>query len=134
MALPTAALRPDRVWQGQRFVHNRAAEGRFLPCRLPGFAARDTTIAAGTGGLASVRVLRPDGAAPAWVAHQGDILFSFVLSGRVTLEGRDRDPVSLEAGDAFVIPPGLPTRLGAGSPDLELLEVSLPGDPVTLPA
>jgi hypothetical protein len=37
----------------------------------------------------------------------------------------------LTAGDAFVIPPGLATRYAEATPDLELLEVSLPGNPVT---
>ena len=44
MTLPTPHLRPDREWQGQRFVHNVGAEGAFDPFRLPGFEARDTTI------------------------------------------------------------------------------------------
>jgi mannose-6-phosphate isomerase-like protein (cupin superfamily) len=34
----------------------------------------------------------------------------------------------LSAGDAFVIPPGMRTRYSDPSDDLELLEVSLPGE------
>ncbi len=127
MTLPTPNLRPEREWRGQRFVHNVGAKGVFGPSRLPGFQARDTTINANTKGVASVIVLRPDGGSPAWTRHDGDILFTFVLSGAMKLEGEGKEPFGLSAGDAFVIPPGLATRYADPSGDLELLEVSLPG-------
>lgn len=127
MELPTPQLRPEREWQGQRFVHNVGAKGRFGPCRLPGFMARDTTINANTKGIASVMVARPDGGETRWTAHDGDILFTFVMRGTMTLEGDGKAPFGLSAGDAFVIPPGMATRYTAPSADLELLEVSLPG-------
>ncbi|MFN3823169.1 MAG: cupin domain-containing protein [Pseudorhodobacter sp.] len=134
MTLPTPHLRPDRVWQGQRFVHNRAEGALFSPFRLPGFVARDTTIHANTGGVASVMVARPDGGQTQTMAHDGDILFTYVLSGEMTVEAAGHPPAQLAAGDAFVIPPGLATRYRDPSPDLELLEVSLPGRPPTRPA
>ncbi len=130
MNLPTPWFRPEREWMGQRFVHNVGAKGSFLPSRLPGFEARDTTINENTKGVASVMVARPTGEAP-WTRHEGDILFTFVLSGEMTLEGEGKEPHRLSPGDAFVIPPGLATRYSATTPDLELLEVSLPGNPVT---
>ena len=130
MTLPTSHLRPDREWQGQRFVHNEGATGLFAPCRIPGFEARDTTINAGTKGVASVMVARPAGVAP-WTVHDGDILFTFVMAGAMTLEGEGKDPFRLAPGDAFVIPPGLATRYANATADLQLLEVSLPGNPPT---
>ncbi|QYK42788.1 MAG: cupin domain-containing protein [Paracoccaceae bacterium] len=133
MALPTPHLRPDRQWGGQRFVHNTADRGAFAPHRLPGFVARDTTIAANTGGVASVLVVRPGGGVAGWMRHSGDILFTYVMAGTLVLEGEGRAPVPLEKGDAFVIPPGLATRYGEPSPDLELLEVSLPAEVPTAP-
>ena len=45
----------------------------------------------------------------------------------MVLEGEERPPFALEAGDAFVIPPGETARYGEPSEDLELLEVALPG-------
>ena len=130
MTLPTPDLRPDRDWQGQKFVHNVGAQGRFEPFRIPGFQARDTTINQNTKGVASVMVARPtpDSGGPApWTRHQGDILFTYVMAGEMTLEGEGKDPCRLSPGDAFVIPPGLATRYAEATPDLELLEVSLPG-------
>ncbi len=127
MTLPTPHLRPDREWDGQRFVHNIGKEGEFRPFRLPGFVARDTTINANTKGVASVMVARPDGGETRWTSHDGDILFTFVMKGGMTLEGEGKDPYRLSAGDAFVIPPGMATRYADPTADLELLEVSLPG-------
>ena len=127
MTLPTPHLRPDREWDGQRFVHNIGREGEFRPFRLPGFVARDTTINANTRGVASVMVARPDGGETRWTSHDGDILFTFVMKGGMTLEGEGKDPYRLSAGDAFVIPPGMATRYADPTADLELLEVSLPG-------
>ncbi|WP_121063104.1 cupin domain-containing protein [Chachezhania antarctica] len=127
MDLPTAQLRPDREWQGQKFVHNLAQGADWQPFRLPGFQCRDTTIAANTGNVAGVQVVRPGNGAPAWARHDADILFTFVMAGGVTLHGEGRDPYRLEKGDAFVIPPGMATRLADATADLELLEVALPG-------
>ncbi|MCE8510288.1 cupin [Ruegeria pomeroyi] len=127
MTLPTPHLRPEREWQGQRFVYNRAEGAEWSPFRLPGYICRDTTIAENTKGVAGVQVVRRGQGTPQWAAHDTDILFTFVMNGTVTLEGEGRDPFPLEQGDAFVIPPGMRTRLSDPSDDIELLEVTLPG-------
>jgi mannose-6-phosphate isomerase-like protein (cupin superfamily) len=131
MKLPTPHFRPDREWDGQKFVHDIGSKGVFKPFRIPGFEARDTTIMAATKGVASVMVARPVGAAAPWTKHEGDILFTFVMTGGMTLEGEGKDPYRLEPGDAFVIPPDMATRYSDPSADLQLLEVTLPGNPAT---
>ena len=130
MTLPTPHYRPEREWDGQRFVHDIGSKGVFRPFRIPGFEARDTTINENTKGVASVMVARPVGPAP-WTVHDGDILFTFVMRGGMTLEGEGKDPYRLSPGDAFVIPPGMATRYADPTPDLQLLEVTLPGNPPT---
>jgi quercetin dioxygenase-like cupin family protein len=127
MTLPTPHLRPEREWQGQRFVHNVAEGAIWAPFRVPGFEARDTTIALNTKDVASVMVARPVRGTPPATRHDSDIHFTYVMSGGMTLEGEGKNPFRLEAGDAFVIPPGMTTRYAEATPDLELLEVSLPG-------
>jgi len=129
MELPTATERPEREWDGQRFVHNIGQTGEFRPFRIPGFEARDTTINENTKGVASVMVARPvpgAGEMP-WTTHSADILFNFVMEGTMTLEGEGKEPYDLSPGDAFVIPPGMATRYRNPSGDLQLLEVTLPG-------
>ena len=132
MTLPNDKLDPDREWDGQRFVHDIGAKGEFRPFRLPGFVARDTSIHANTKGVASVMVARPDGGETRWTRHEGDILFTFVMAGGMVLEGEGKEPYRLSPGDAFVIPPGLATRYAEPTADLQLLEVTLPGNPVTV--
>ena len=134
MTLPTASERPDREWDGQRFVHSLAKDGVFKPFRIPGFEARDTTINANTKGVASVMVARSTGQPAPWTRHSGDILFTFVMKGQMTLEGEGKTPYRLSPGDAFVIPPGMASRYGEPSSGLELLEVALPGNFETTPS
>ncbi|RBW57386.1 cupin domain-containing protein [Ruegeria sp. A3M17] len=127
MELPTPNFRPDREWQGQRFVYNKAENSEWGPFRQPGYICHDTTIAENTKGVAGVQVVRKGQGEPVWATHDTDIHFTFVMTGEVTLEGEGRDPYRLEQGDAFVIPPGMRTKLSEPSDDVELLEVTLPG-------
>jgi quercetin dioxygenase-like cupin family protein len=132
--LPTATLRPDREWQGQRFVHNVAKGAEWRPFRLTGYEARDTTIRANTKGVADVKVVRKVQGNPGNTTHDSDILFGFVMKGGFSLAAQGRPPQRLSPGDAFVTPPGLPTTWADPSDDVEILEVSLPGDFRTIPA
>jgi len=127
MVLPTPHVRPDREWQGQKFVFNQVEGAEWRSASLDGFVARDTTIARNTKGVAGVQVLRRGQGAPVWATHDADVHFTFVMEGQMTLEGEGKDPYRLSAGDAFVIPPGMSTRYADPSDDLELLEVRLPG-------
>lgn len=134
MVLPTPDERPEREWQGQRFVHNVGSTGHWRPFRLSGYEARDTTIATNTKDVAGVQVVRKAQGKTEWAVHDADILFGFLMSGGLTLEGEGKPPYRLEAGDAFVIPPGMATRWADPAEDFELLEVSLPGRFQTRPA
>lgn len=126
MTLPNGPANPDQLYGGQRFVHYRGEGTAWAPFRIPGFQARDTTIGTHTGGVANVQVVRRGtGNVPA-TRHSGDILFSYVMSGSLTLEAEGQDPTALSPGDAFVIPPGQCTRYAHPSSDLTLIEVTLP--------
>ncbi|MFB0994085.1 MAG: cupin, partial [Paracoccaceae bacterium] len=55
--------------------------GNFVPFRILGFEARDTTIKSNTKDLASVVSALPlAGQTAPWISHDGDILISFVIS------------------------------------------------------
>ena len=77
--------------------------------------------------MAGVQVLQRSSGKPVWTQHDADIHFTFVMAGSMLLEGQRCDPYLLAPGDAFVIPPGMATRYGDPSDDIELLEVTLPG-------
>ena len=127
MTLPTATVDRARRWQGQLFVHALARDADWQPSGWPGLVARDTGIAAGTQGVAGVRVLRRGAGDTAARRHDADIHFTFVMEGSLRLEAEGHPPRDLSPGDAFVIPPGLAVRHADPSDDLELLEVTLPG-------
>jgi len=127
MELPNSTHNPDRLFKGQKFVHHKADDADWGSFRLPGFESRDTTISDNTQGLAGVHVVRRGKGKRVWSFHDSEIHFTFVMSGRMILEGEGVEPCFLSAGDAFVIPPKMRTRYSDPSDDLELLEVSLPG-------
>ncbi len=127
MTLPNGRGDPAREWQGQRFVHHQLSQAVWQPYRAAGFSCRDTGIAAGTRGVASIKVARFDGGAPTRLVHQADINFFFVLVGQASLTADGHPAHQLEAGDAFVVPPGLATGFSNCSRDFEMMEVTLPG-------
>ncbi len=129
MTLPTPNLRPDREWQGQRFVHNVGARAPLGAVPDPGLdRARHHDQRAiprawpRPGASAAARhaalATRHDGRHPVHLRH----------GRRDDAEGEGKDPYRLSPGDAFVIPPGMTTRYAEPSADLELLEVVLPGN------
>jgi quercetin dioxygenase-like cupin family protein len=129
LELPTAELRTDRDYGGQRFVRFTAATARFSPSELPGFDACELGIAAATRGFASTRVLRARDPGRLVARHGADLLFHFVLRGQLTLDGEHR----LAAASAFTLPAERPFTWSDASPDLELLQVALPGEPALEP-
>ena len=127
LALPTAAVRPERDFGGQRFVRHEAASAPFGPWRLPGYQCRDLGFARATEGLAGGKVVRPTGdAAPVVCRHEGELLFLMVTEGSLTLRAEGAGAEHLAAGDAVVVPAGMPHALAEPSRDLTLLEVTSP--------
>ncbi|TMQ08401.1 MAG: cupin [Deltaproteobacteria bacterium] len=125
LALPSPTLDRDRDFDGQRFVRFLAASAQFAPAPLPGFDACELGIAAATRGLAGVSVLRARDPARIALRHDAELWFHVVLRGELTLDDQHR----LGAADAFTIPAGRPVTWSHASPDLELLQVTLPARP-----
>jgi mannose-6-phosphate isomerase-like protein (cupin superfamily) len=131
LPLPSAPLPPEHLFGGQRFTRHIKAESAWTAWRLKGFEAQNTGIEAATDGLAAVRLVRVSGATPEVVqSHDTEFCFYFVLSGSLTVtQGQTR--YTLLRDDSITIPGLLPYALAA-SPDLEMLEVMLPGSPELL--
>lgn len=127
LELPTAMIRADREFSGQRFVRFVPADARFTPARIAGFEDCELGILGATRGLAAVRVLRLHSAAATGgtYVHGAELWFHVVLRGSMLLDGEHR----LGPADAFVIPAGQPFAWRDASPDLELLEIAVPGQP-----
>jgi quercetin dioxygenase-like cupin family protein len=122
MSLPTGRTLPHRDFGGQIFLRHVAAEAPWKP-EDDAFERRDTGMADATRGLADAVVLRPaNGRGLTLPAHEGELLFGFVLDGAAVLRCAGAAD-SLGRADAFVIPPGEAWSLEEASPDLALLMV-----------
>src|SRR5262245_22779359 len=125
MRLPTRDVLPARLFGGQRFVRHRARDSSWEPWRLDGFKARDTGVAASTNGLAAARVVKSNSAITAMVdGHVGELLFLFILEGKLGINSGGQGNHQLMAGDSCVIPASADYTLKAGA-GLEMLEVNL---------
>jgi mannose-6-phosphate isomerase-like protein (cupin superfamily) len=126
LSLPNGR-RPGRTFGGQRFVHARAAEAAWQPLgeRL---LERDFGIAAATGGLARVRIVRADahpGALPLPAAVQvgGGAAVRVVLAGRALLRGPGAG-AQLERFDAWVTGTTGACEISVAGGDFSWLEVA----------
>jgi len=130
MSLPTTSLKPQRDFDGQRFVFHQAADATLSTGIVKGFMHRDTGIFAATNGLASVLVLIPDGSVQSrTITNKSELLFHFVLHGKVELKVQGHRDQSLKPGDSFVIPENSSYLLTNKSADLELLQLTIPNSP-----
>jgi len=104
--LPTNELKPDRVFNGQRFVRHIAAEAAWTPSEFDGIEMRDSGISAETNDRADVRVLRSrtDAVLPAKSAKKREIDFYFVLTGSVRMGSGNDEIQEFTKTDAFVVP------------------------------
>jgi mannose-6-phosphate isomerase-like protein (cupin superfamily) len=127
LELPTETLNPDRDFGGQPFNFHDASAATWIPWRVDGFEIRDTGIAAATADLVSVVVMRPK-APPSAIsmAHDGELLFNFVLEGSLTLDCQDDGCWNLVAGDSYAVPAGMNYTLSDFSDDLNVLEITSP--------
>jgi len=118
LELPNGRSR-GRVYGGQHFLHHKAADAPWTP--FDGAEAQETAMGDAADGLASVRTLRPGAADEIdFPAHDGELVFGFVLDGSAKLEGHG----DLSPADSFVIPPDRAWRLSDMSPDFRLLHVT----------
>jgi mannose-6-phosphate isomerase-like protein (cupin superfamily) len=120
LALPNG-VDVERLFGGQQFLRHVAADTPWNS--FHGAEAQETGMRRATGGLADVLTVRPgDASKIAFPAHDGELVFGFVLQGSVRLDYRDG--FDLRPADAFVIPPDEPWRLERMSGDFRLFHVT----------
>ena len=135
LVLPTAVVRPDRLFSGQRFVRYQSGHAQWQPVKQTlQWEQSNTGIDIATAGLAGARVLRPAVSvqdAELELESVSEFVFRFILQGSVDLQVQDEGGTSvlrqrLCEGDAFVIPENMSARLTNPLPGMQILEVSLP--------
>ena len=127
ITLPTAQLKPDRDFSGQRFVRHVAEKTPWLPWRYSGFEARNTGIDTATSGYASAMTVRAKKSAVITESkHQHQLLFMFILSGSATLEaGSDHETKQLQIGTSVTLPSTLNFKFEATADDTQFLLVDV---------
>lgn len=98
----------------------------------PWFLYRQLGVDKATGGAYDAHVIKgvagAKGPIPEHKHTEMDFLFVYVLKGSVTFEYVGHGEHTLKAGDCHVIPPGLSHTVVSWSDDVELLELTAPGE------
>jgi quercetin dioxygenase-like cupin family protein len=102
----------------------------------PQFLYRQLGVDKATGGAYDAHVIKgAPGSKPPIAEHKHteiDFLFVYVLKGWVKFHYVGHGEHTLKAGDCHVIPPGLSHTVAAWSEDVELLELTSPGEYKTI--
>ncbi|KAL5496350.1 hypothetical protein EMCRGX_G012615, partial [Ephydatia muelleri] len=128
LSLPNLqVLRPDRLFDGQRFVRHVAKDAAWKPWHVPNVVVRDTGIASATNGIVSTQVMRADKAGTVLVnaAHDKELQLMFVLSGSVTLSALDQTH-TIEEDGCFTVPAGVENNVRTLVDGTEVLCVTSP--------
>jgi hypothetical protein len=118
--LPNTTGDPSRQWSGQLFLMHVGAKAPWTS--FAGGQAQETAIAEATDGFAEVRTLRSKSEPIYFDAHDGELVFGFVLDGSATLEFQGSH--ALAAADSFVVSPGEGFAIRDASPDFRLVHVT----------
>ena len=114
------------------FSVSHLAEGAFVPQGLRAFFEyRDLGIKGATGARVGAHVIRArpgEQAIPHWHSHQLEFQMVYVTRGWIEFEYEGVGPVRLVAGSCVHQPPNIRHRELGHSDDLELIEITLPGD------
>lgn len=113
------------------FVATHAKYARFERGLRSFFEYRDLGIKDATDGQVVAHVIRAAaGAAFSGQPHVHDIAFQlvYVLRGWIEFEYEGQGVVRLEAGSCVHQPPGIRHREIGHSPDVEMLEIVMPGE------
>lgn len=125
------ATRTSRTAPQQKVAHGRLKEPVLVKGRREFFQYRDLGVAEASGGgmraqvmMASQGLSRPTG----WHFHECDGQFIYIIKGWVDLEFEEGGTIRVEEGDSLFIPGYMRHNEIRTSDELEILEVSTPGE------
>ena len=136
--MPSVAAKnkPHNKSSGQKVAHARAAAPVLVKGRRAFFTYRDLEVADASAGTLRAQIMsatqgmsRPTG----WHYHECDGQFIYILKGWVDLEFEDGRTLRVEEGDSLFIPGYLRHNEIRTSDEMEILEVSIPGELGTRP-
>jgi quercetin dioxygenase-like cupin family protein len=116
--------------------HTTAKQPIMSAGRRDFFTYRDLALKDASGGQMRGQVMKAKTGmteATGWHYHTCDGQFVYLLNGWVELEFETGEMIRLERGDSVFIPGGMPHNELRTSDDVEVLEVSVPGELGTVP-
>jgi mannose-6-phosphate isomerase-like protein (cupin superfamily) len=126
---------PNNIRRSPYVTH--AADSSFTAKGRRSFARyRDLGVAKVSDGRYGAVVIDTNGQAPqatGWHYHECELQVLFVLEGWVNLDFEDGTSTHLEAGSCLTIPGRFGHNETGGSPDLKVIEVTVPGEMGTVP-
>ena len=129
--MPSAAAKKSAKAPAQKVAHARSAEPVLVKGRREFFTYRDLGVAEASGGNMRAQLMtatqglsRPTG----WHYHECDGQFIYILKGWVELQFEDGKTIKVEQGDSLFIPGYLRHNETRTSDEMEILEVSVPGE------
>ena len=133
---PDSTMMPTQAMPGQKVAHARIAEPVLVKGRREFFTYRDLGVGAGSAGAMRAQVMKatqglsePTG----WHYHECDGQFIYILKGWVELQFEDGRTIKVEEGDSLFIPGFLRHNEIRTADEMEILEVSVPGELGTKP-
>ena len=133
---PDSTMMPTQTSPGQKVAHARIAEPVLVKGRRDSFTYRDLGVAEGSAGTMRAQVMKatqglsePTG----WHYHECDGQFIYIMKGWVELQFEDGRTIKVEEGDSLFIPGYLRHNETRTSDEMEILEVSVPGELGTKP-
>jgi mannose-6-phosphate isomerase-like protein (cupin superfamily) len=133
---PDSVSMPVSKTSGQTIAHGRAAEPVLVKGRREFFTYRDLGVSDASAGTMRAQVMKasqglsqPTG----WHYHECDGQFIYIMKGWVDLEFEDGRTLRVEEGDSLFIPGFLRHNEIRTSDEMEILEVSIPGQMGTRP-
>lgn len=117
--------------KGHKLAHGNHENSPQVPGRRDWFKYRDLGVMAASGGRVRAQTMstskgmsEPTG----WHYHVCEGQFVYALKGWVDLEFEDGTKLRLNEGESLYIPGGMKHNETATSEELEILELSVPGE------
>jgi quercetin dioxygenase-like cupin family protein len=133
---PDSATLSQQKTVDKKIAHARTAEPVLVKGRRDFFTYRDLGVAEGSAGTMRAQVMKatqglsqPTG----WHYHECDGQFIYILKGWVELQFEDGRTLKVEEGDSLFIPGYLRHNEIRTADEMEILEVSIPGELGTRP-
>ena len=135
MASDSATLSSQKT-SGQKVAHARLAEPVLVKGRRDFFTYRDLGVAdASAGGMRAQVMTSTQGLSEptGWHYHECDGQFIYIIKGWVDLQFEDGRTLRVEEGDSLFIPGFMKHNEIRTADEMEILEVSTPGQMGTRP-